>query len=277
MSKTIPLQELERWLIDEIARAPAESVILAGHFAIYTSGGKAVDLLDGKNVPKGAPAGFIDFTKQTWEAACAALARSAIRSTKLLVLVDDIQFVRPQLNDPEARERLASALAGNYVSEIEIPSYHGRALSEQGLETNRILRYNDRQCLFSERQMRVAFVRRLHDGLLDAGSRDSGLTVTSENGTTQVTDPDKPGNDPFCLVRYGHTSCAGGYFELLAQLHERGVRRLISLVPLQCLNPISVGTSLATRFGAITGLSVTNVVLPELGSGGPATVLSGIS
>ena len=79
-----------------------DTVVLAGHFAIFTAGGKATDFLDEDPARMSKHTDMVNFARATWLAGCDAVASS---QAKLLVLVDDLQFVRPALPDRGARER----------------------------------------------------------------------------------------------------------------------------------------------------------------------------
>ena len=72
-----------------------------------------------------------------------------------------------------------------------------------------------------------------------------------------------PEQGDYCLVHSGHTTCAGGYVELLSTLHRRGVRKLIALVPMRCLGQVALGTELARSLFALPGFTVVNVAVPN--------------
>lgn len=273
MTQAIPLAEVGAWLRREIARGPAgATAVLAGHFAIFTNGGTAADLLDDEHVPGGVPKDFLDFSRLTWTAACDALAAERAARARLLVLVDDVQFVRPALADRAAAERLGAALASGYFQRnASLPRWHARALAARGLGGDEVLRRSVSQSLFSERELRAALVRRLKSLLHSGDPHAEGLAATGDRSRITVSDPEF---GEYCLVHAGHTNCAGGFMELLADVHERGVRKLVSLVPMRCLGPITVGTALGRRLFGLGGLDVVSVAVPDAATGLPASVVS---
>lgn len=267
MSTPVALGALGGWLRRELASANGQStVVLAGHYAIFSGGANATDFLNGTQAPLAA-AEMIAFTKFTWEMACAALAGT--NSAQLLVLVDDVTFVRPLLGDTRVREKLGDALASKYLASVtRLPEYHLDALSSNGLSDAKLFKQNDSRWPFSERELRVAHVRRLKQ-LLKSGEYESVLSASTDASDITVTLAE---HGEHRLVQSGHTNCAGGYMELIASLHERGVRRLISLVPMRCLGPLVLGTTLARGLFAIGDFSIVNVAVPDIGAGVPAAV-----
>jgi hypothetical protein len=271
MSTALAPSLLGAWLRDEIAAAPEGGVVvLAGHFAIFTSGAMAGDLLDDGGTPPQAAAEMLAFTKSTWSAACEAVALEGTRRARLLVLVDDIQFVRPVLDDRAAGERLGAALASNYLDRVRcLPEFHTRALRERALGDECIVRRDERRWLFSERELRAAAVTHLREQLHAQGAANCGLTANADESRIDVTLPEF---GEYCLVHSGNTNCAGGYLELLWEVHRRGARTFIALVPMRCLGPVTVGTSLAGRIFGHGGLSVLTVAIPDAMSGANAAV-----
>ena len=267
MSTSVALGALGGWLRRELASANGErTVVLAGHYAIFSGGANATDFLNGTQAPLAA-AEMIAFTKFTWEMACAALAGT--RHAQLLVLVDDISFVRPLLGDTRVREKLGDALASRYSEAVtQLPPYHLDALTSNGLGAAHVFRQTDARWTFSERELRIAHVRRLK-AMLKAGTHRGVLAANDDASDITVTLPE---HGEHRLVQSGHTNCAGGYMELISSLHERGVRRLISLVPMRCLGPLVVGTTLARGLFAIDDFTIVNVAVPDVGAGVPAAV-----
>ena len=118
------MNELERKIGDAAfagcctnrAAGQGPTVILAGHFAVFTAGARAHDLLDEPRIIA-AHTDMVDFSRESWIAACNVVAQgdaqagrsphadSAREAPNLLLLVDDIQFVRPALPDRGAGER----------------------------------------------------------------------------------------------------------------------------------------------------------------------------
>ena len=266
---------LAEWLANELARAgPGETAVLAGHFALYSAGAAAADLLDADHPPAGA-GDMLAFTRLTWHAACTALAACASDGARLLVLVDDIQWIRPVLADRGAAERLAAAIATEYLqAHPALPAYHARVLHDNGLGTSRLLPQSDVRVMFSERELRIAAVQRLREQLRTSAGAALGLSASDDESRIDVTLPD---HDPYCLVHSGRTNCAGGYLELLARLPQHGVRRLIALVPYRCLGQVTVGATLAHRLFGPRALDVVTVAVPDVGTSVAASVVRTIS
>jgi hypothetical protein len=272
MSAPVPLASLPEWLRNEIASAHAGDIaVLAGHYAIFSSGATPVDLLDDDAASPQGAAEMIAFTKRTWHAACDAVALEPARRASLLVLVDDIQFVRPTLEDRAAAERLGAALATNYLDRVRtLPESHARALRDRSLGSADILRHDDDRWVFSERELRVAAVEHLRERLHAAGGAGALLTANADESRIDVA---VPGQAEYCLVHSGRTNCAGGYLELLSEVYRRGIRTLIALVPMRCLGPVTVGTALAHRLYPLDALSIVTVAVPDISTGAHAAVV----
>jgi hypothetical protein len=272
MTFSVPLAGVGDWLRSEITRGPAAATaVLAGHFAIFTTGGTAIDMLDDAHAPRGVPLDFLDFTRLTWTAACEAVAAEHACGARLVVLLDDVQFVRPALDDHGAAERLGAALATTYLRRhTRLPSWHTRVMAEHRIGTGDILTRSEVQWLFSERELRAALVQQLKAMLRSGDPRAAGLAASADRSSITITDP---AYGEYCLVHSGHTNCAGGFVQLLADVHARGVRKLITLVPMRCLGPISMGTALGGRLFGLQGLEVVNVAVPDVSAGLPASVV----
>jgi hypothetical protein len=271
MSEAVRLNALAKWLRSEILAAPkGDLALLAGHYAVFTSGGLPVDLLDADPLPMHAPVELLEFTKFTWDAACEAMAGTRGHAARLLVLVDDIQFVQPAMPNLEMRERLAAALVESYLGSLpRLPDYHTRALRTHELADECVMRHSEHRWLFSERELRIQLVRHLKH-TFRAGRLGSGeLRVAAAGDAITLIDPDY---GEYSIVQSGHTTCAGGYLELLAELQRRSVRQLIALVPMRCFGTVATGTALASRLGFLGGCSVVNVGVPDLRSNLPAAV-----
>lgn len=264
MTTSLPATSLTHRLRSEIAHAPeGRTAILAGHFAIFTAGASARDLLADASTPDGVPAELLEFSRATWAAACEAIAAERQRRARLVVLVDDVQFVRPALADRDTAERLAATLAATYVRDnSRLPPWHASALRDHDLGMDSILARTDGGYLFSERELRSELVRNLKKQLRAGDARVSGLTANADTGMITVTEPEY---GEYCLVHSGQTNCAGGYIELLSAVHRLGVEKLISLVPMRCIGPVSVGTALANRVFGLAGLQVVNIAVPDAG------------
>ena len=229
----------------------ADTVVLAGHFAIFTAGGRASDLLD---EPRAVAehTDMVTFARDSWTAACDALGSD--RAEQLVVLVDDLQFVRPALPDRGARERLAAALAADYLRRTPtLPAFHLREAESRGVAADRFVRRRHDGWLFSERTLRAEAVERIRRAARDGAQ---GLESNADGSRIIVRDAEL---GEHTVVHSGHTSCAGGYMELVVQLHARGARKLVAVVPRRCLGPVTLGAQLArTRFGA-TAIDVVNI------------------
>jgi hypothetical protein len=271
VSRAIALDQLGDWLAEEIGAGGDDVAVLAGHFAIFSAGGVAADLLDADAPPIPGAREMLDFTRVTWRAACEAATRREHDLSRLVVLVDDVQFVRPQLNDRGLSERLAAELAANYLGAVpRLPAYHTRELAASSIADHRIMRASADQWLFSERQLRIDSVRHLRQQV--AGDAHSGRHLVSSADGNTVSVSLAEGGD-YCLVHSGRTSCVGGYIELLSRLHAQGVRKLIALVPMRCLGQIALGTTLARQLFGLQNLDVANVAVPDPAVGLPAHVV----
>jgi hypothetical protein len=239
-------------LRDRIANAiadgnAADTVVLAGHFAIFTAGGSATDFLDNAN-PVAAHTDMVEFTRSTWTSALEVVARPENLAARLLVLVDDLQYVRPALPDRGARERLGAALSADYLRRTPtLPGFHARELDSRGVRESRVVKHESARWLFSERELRHAAVERIR---VAAANGATGQLASNDDGSRILVHDPELGEHT--LVHSGHTTCAGGYLELVLRLHERGVRRLVALVPSRCLGPVTLGAALAKSvFGAM--------------------------
>jgi hypothetical protein len=208
-----------------------------------------------------------EFTRATWHGAARAIAsRSAAR---LVVLVDDIQFIRPVAGERAMAERLAAALAADYLERTpHLPAYHRAAIDATGCDPDRVLAKDAARLLFSERELRIAAARRVRHAV-NGGELDHLAAVSCDQGNTITITIAEQGD--YDLLRAGHVSCAGGYAELLATLSDRGIRRMVALVPARCLGAVSLGTLLARRAFGAGGMAVTTVAVG--GAGTPAVVL----
>jgi len=270
MTKSVALPDLAVWIRDQLRDDNRATVILAGHYSIFSAGGHAVDFLGADDAPPAAAAEMIAFTRYTWSTACEALAGANTKNVQLLVLVDDVAFVRPLAGDVSIRERLGASLATSYLERVTaLPDYHTDTLAGSGLCAESVCKLRDDRWVFSERELRMAHVRRLR-GLLHSGEAGNKLTASSDESEITAHSVD---HGDHCLVHSGRTNCAGGYLELLATLEERGVKRLMALVPMRCLAPISVGTALAGDLFSLHGLSVINVAVPDALSDAPVATI----
>ena len=271
MNHALPLESLAGWLRAEVAGAPeAEAAVLAGHYALFTAGAVATDLLDDDAAATGGASEMLAFTRFTWQAACAAIAAERASRPRALVLVDDIQYVRPALADRGARERLGAALASSYLHRMQsLPAFHAHALREHALGADDVVRHHDSRWVFAERELRAGAVARLR-ALVEERRGAMPLVESDDQSRIHVA---LQGHGDYCLVHSGNTNCAGGYLELLAEAHRRGVRKFIGLVPMRCLGPVSVGTALAVPLLGLEGLSVVNVGVPDVTAGVDAVVV----
>lgn len=241
------------------------TAVLAGHFAIFTAGARAHDLLDEPR-SLSAHTDMIDMARGSWIAAADLLAR--VDGPRLLVLMDDIQFVQPALPDRAARERLAAALAGDYLRRTRtLPPFHRRELDAREIDTARVVQQRGDSWIFSERALRAAAVTRIRAAAA-AGTPGAALQASADGSRITVRDAEL---GEHTLVHSGNTSCAGGYLELVLQLHERGFRRLVAVVPRRCLGPVAVGTHLARALFGATALEVTNLPADGQGDGAAGT------
>jgi hypothetical protein len=189
------------------------------------------------------------------------------------VLVDDVLGVRPVLTDRAAAERLGAELVSRYFSRTpRLPPYHSRIAGERGLDEGDVLRRDDARWIFSERELRAALVTHVHRELRVAGERSAVLCESADSSTITVSHPD---HGAYCLVHSGHTNCAGGYVELLAEARRHGVRTLVAMIPMRCLAPVSVGTAIARELYALRDLRVVNIAIGDPEMDVPAVVTRG--
>lgn len=255
---TLDVPSIASRIAAAVSPAHADStVLLAGHFAIFTAGGRAHDLLDERDALADHTQ-MVGMARDSWRAAAGLCAQLA--GPRLLVLMDDIQFVHPALPDRGARERLAAALAADYLRRTPtLPPFHQRELDARGVDVACIVPHRPDSWIFSERALRAAAVARIR-AAAGGATPDAPLQASADGSRITVRDPSL---GEHTLVHSGHTSCAGGYLELILQLRERAFRRLVAVVPRRCLGPVTVGTHLArTLFGA-RDIEVTNIPADE--------------
>jgi hypothetical protein len=270
MTHSVAVDALPAWLANELHGSSDDVAVLAGHFAIFSAGAAPADLLDPDAVVPSGAAAMLAFTRLSWQLACDAAAAANSGQFRLVVMVDDIQFVRPVNSERSMTERLAAALARDYLTRVrELPSYHAATLQRHQLDPARVVRWASDRWLFSERELRQAAVHHLRQHVAVPGGKRAGVTSTDNGNTVNVRLPEQ---GDYCLVQSGHTSCAGGYVELLSTLYQRGVRKLIALVPARCLGQVALGTELARHLYDLKELQVVNVALPDHESGAAAIV-----
>lgn len=264
MSQRVDLATVPEWLAAEVEGRGNDVAVFGGHFVIFSAGAAATDLLDDSAATPDGAEEMLEFTRLTWRWVCDAARASASSQFRSVVMADDIQFVRPVTRDRAVTERLAAALACDYLETVNtLPTFHLRELAARGISTSRVLRRTEQRWLFSERELRHAAVRRVRQHHTAGGGSRAGLTSSDNGNTMTVTLPEQ---GDYCLVHSGHTTCAGGYVELLASLYERGIRQLIAFVPMRCLSQVSLGTELAMSLFPLPGFAVTNVAVPAPGT-----------
>ena len=267
MTDMLEMATMAEWLSAEVGGAGTDVAVLGGHYAIFTAGAAATDLLDSDATPDGARE-MLDFTRQTWRWVCQA-ARTT-RGLRPVVMADDIQFVRPVTSDRSVAERLAASLTRDYYTAVPtLPTFHLRELTASGISHDRVLCDSEQRWVLSERDLRRAAVRRVRDHVTAGGGGRAALTSSDNGNTISVTLPEL---GDYCMVHSGHATCAAGYAEMVAWLHDRGIRKLIAFVPMRCLSQVSLGTKLAISLFSLPGLSVTNVAVPNAGVSQTAVV-----
>ena len=263
MTDTLRFDELPALLRAEIERRPAGTVaLLAGHFTIFSSGGEAADRLDVPLLPSGAPEALLAFSRRTFEVGCEVAASTATHDPRLMVLVDDVLGLRPTIADRSTAERLSAALAQRYLSQHPtLPSFHARVLARAGLDERSVLRRSDDRWMFSERECRGALVTHVHRELRSSETHAAGLCESADGATITVSHPE---HGAYCLVHAGNTNCAGGYVEVIAEAHRRGVRTLLAMIPMRCAAPVHAGTALARSLYALEQLQVVNIAIGDV-------------
>ncbi|HXT16432.1 MAG TPA: hypothetical protein VN706_12420 [Gemmatimonadaceae bacterium] len=267
----IELPKLSEWLAQRIVDAePSRVAVLAGHYALFSAGGKTMDFLDASSFPEGVPADLMAFTKFTWYAACQALASACSPRTQLVASVDDVQFVRPAVEDRHLREQLAVALVEQYYQAVpELPHFHHVLLSQAGLDADDVLPCMENRWLFSERWLRQRSVGHLREHAMNGRHGLAHLHSDETLSRISVRDPEL---GEFCMIESGNGNCASGYFELITELRMRGVELLIAMIPMRCLAQITAATVLAERLGVANGFRVVNVSLADVEAELPAQV-----
>lgn len=250
-------EALEQFLLTRVRVADGPLAILAGHYAVFSSGGAPQDFLDGDGADAGAANAMVRFTKATWEAACRVVARAGAGKARLVVLVDDVQFVRPTLANRSDNERLAAALVDYYLERTtSLPAYHARVMAELGVDDRAVVASAEGRVVFSERALRRELVSHVRSRIVRAGA-SGALRSDAGDGHVMVAHPD---GGEYQLVHSGHTNCAGAYIALQVAMQQSGIRHLIALVPDRCFGPVCTGAVIAPLLG-VTGIRVTNIAV----------------
>jgi hypothetical protein len=256
-SQSVSPRHLKSFLLDRLAEsAETSTVILAGHYALFSAGGMPSDELHEEGATDRS--GMLAFTRDTWRAACESVATVGAERAKLLVLVDDVQFIRPQLEDRRMSESVAAALSNLYLGQTpSLPEYHARTMEEFGLTGDSIITYSNSRVVFSERELRNELVR-----YVKAPTAKSSRFLKIGNNGSDVTVVNVDGGE-YQLVFSGNTNCAGAYIALQLVLRQRDIRDLIALIPGRCFGPVCTGTAIASLLG-VQGFRVTNVSVDDV-------------
>ena len=206
--------------------------------------------------------GFEDFCRITWEAACRSIATATPRvSAQLMVLVNDWQFISPDLDVRRERERAISQLREMYYLETPmLPDYHQSVMERYSLSADLILRDREDRWLFSESSLR-SDLRLLISDVTDERRDSAGVRkhFTAKGEPIIEVCDNELGN--VRLLYCGNTSCAGEVVALLRNLYARGVRCFLNIYPSVCREPVNTGTGLAYRLFGLDGLDVTNIAV----------------
>jgi hypothetical protein len=257
--------ELDSLLISELARADVEPLVIhAGHYALVRSReGVATDCLNESSFP-GVDLGFAEFSRSTWESACRVIATKHVRArAQLMVLVNDWQFLSSVEDSRGANERAAAIMRNEYYRVTPtLPLSHLQQLARHNLSDDVIFRYSEERWLFSESALRHELKAVIGEVIADkTRASEAGVhKYFNENGEPVVDACDED-SGRFCLLYCGNTNCAGEVISLLENLYKRGVRRFLNIYPMQCREPVGVGTRLADRLFNLGDFQITNVAV----------------
>ena len=248
------------------------AVIHAGHYAlIRTKDGQVTDCLDDEESSNDV-LGFAEFSRFTWSWACQTMARTpAAMRPRLIVLVNDWQYVEPKMSDKrESKQAADRSRTEYYFRTPTLPQYHLDELEHYGLSTDGIVISEMNRWLFSENALR----NELHPIIREVQTDEHRARITgirkyfNENGEPiiEVCD-DEAGK--LCLLHCGNTNCAGEVISLLGNLYRRGVRRFLNVYPSQCREPVSAGTRLAYKIFNCPDFVIVNaaVAIPSANNG----------
>jgi len=267
-SSSISLSSLSVFLEKEIQKGKeGETALLSGHFAVFSAGATPQDYLGVENPPEIARS-MVSFTKTTWVASCTALARASTSKAKMVLLVDDVAFLRPKLADRRAAEKLAAALSDIYLAKLNpIPGYHLETMQQHELSIDCLLPTSSGGLVFSERELRSELIHSLRADLV----RSHTEVHYSENDTSVSI---QMGEGSYQLAYSGNTNCVGAYLELHRRLIDVGIKKVIAIVPSRCFGPLCTGTAIAPLIG-FNGCEIVTVSVPEPGVGDVVLVSRG--
>lgn len=237
------------------------AVIHAGHYALSAADGGAADALD-DDAPS-TP--FPSFARLTWRIATrvTAEAKSAGVAVKLLVLVNDWQFLHARSDDRRTNESRAAAMRRNYYDATpRLPRFHEETLAEFALDPGVVMPSSDERWLFSETALRADLAATVR-GIFSSGQAEKHSLLREFNADGEpIIRVQNGDNCDYTLLYCGSTNCAGEVVELLRVLRSRGVDLFVNLVPRQCFAPVETGTLLAHRIYDLSGMKVMNISIP---------------
>jgi hypothetical protein len=261
-------------LSSELLRADGTPcVIHAGHFALVCNrDGAPVDCLNQSCFP-GSDLGFAEFSRLTWETACRTVA--AVRTTsqvKLMVLVNDWQFLKSKESNRSASERAKARMREDYYQSVPLlPPFHFQELIRNNLSENAVFRNQDDCWLFSESALRHQLSTVIREVMADEKrAASAGIRrYFNEDGEPVIEASDEDAGQ-VCLLYCGNTNCAGEIIMLLENLYRHGIRYFLNVYPAQCREPVGIGTRLARRLFDLRDLRVTNIAVSGTALGGDA-------
>jgi hypothetical protein len=240
------------------------TVIHAGHYILHAEGDVGCDHLE--EVPVSIPAlgDFVALTKRSWEIACGAIASIHSPTTvKLIVLVNDWQFLRVAASTKREAQRRASKMRFSYYNTVSrLPEYHERGLTSFGISSSSIMPFDNDRVLFSETELRGQLARTLTSVMKDPAQPTAQKLTQYFTPAGQSIIHAKSYEGEYPLVYCGNTNCAGEFMQLLKLLHDRGTVRFVNLYPLQCRGPVTKGTELAEQVYGLEGMKITNIAIP---------------
>lgn len=248
-------------------------VIHAGHFIISAADDSACDHLCDTGPLKQGVEEYVGFTKLTWQLGCSVLKMiDCTADIQLMVLVNDWQFLVPALPDRAERERKATHLRTSYYCNTPaLPRYHAEVLAAHGLQSDSILKCSSSRWLFSETALRQELARTVAGLMRDTEAEQRfGLRKYFTAQGEPVVKVEMCEGREYSLLYCGNTNCAGEIVQLLKILYEQGVRTFFNLYPIQCREPVLIGTTLAHQLFQLDSMQVVNVAIPSVTAQAPA-------
>jgi hypothetical protein len=241
-------------------------VIHAGHYFLeIAESGVATDRLNNPNLDRSELIDhFALFSRETWEMACLITAASpAENRPRLVVLVNDWQYLVPKESSRRQREQAAARLRREYYTKVPgLTEFHSSTMTSCGLPYGQILSASREQWMFSESELRAKFAATLKSVMKDPiRAEQLGITKQlNEDGEPIISF--RAEGQQCTLLHCGNAGCAGEVVELLRQLYEeKGVRNFINIFPACCRVPVERGTEIAQQLFGLDGMEIVNIAV----------------